>query len=158
MLWQPHAQLELEQLPDAGTDDAAGEQLALRQKYTFVLKMDGKAACEVELETDARWMEFCKAVHEQLGFDVDQVEYDDKFGPETEDGIECKEEEDWLDLFDMMKEDNQFIMGKLELRILSNKNLDFDLEASVGMQTDELYLAIQNVCKMIEKAVSHMHG
>ena len=83
-------------------------------QYTFVLEVDGKAAGEVVLENDAHWNEFCKAVHVKLGFDVDQVEYEDTFGL----GYWCKEEDRWRDLLKMMKED-QFI--KLTLRIPSNK-------------------------------------
>lgn len=91
------------------------------KKYTFAFEVDGKAEGEVAVSQDASWRELCKAAHVKLGFDVDRVQYDDKFGPDKEDNIECKEEEDWQDLLIMMDEDDQFIKGKLTLRVQSGK-------------------------------------
>ena len=92
-----------------------------RSGYTFALQVDGKDVGAVSLGKQAKWVDFLEAGRAKLGSDILHVLYDDKFGEVKEDGITCKDQEDWEDLYFMMEEDDKHINGKLLLRVVPKK-------------------------------------
>ena len=96
---------------------------ASRSAYVFVCEVDGRVAGHVELpaKPEPTWDDFRKLAQARLGLDVTHVVYDDKFGPEQEDNIKCESDEDWSDVVVMMDEDDEFIKGKLTLRVFGKK-------------------------------------
>jgi hypothetical protein len=94
---------------------------AARSEYTFALQVDGNAMGAVSLDKAAKWEAFLKAAKDKIGLDIAHVLYDDKFGENKEDNIECKDQEDWEDLNVMMEEDAKEIKGTLTLRVVPKK-------------------------------------
>lgn len=89
--------------------------------FTFKLQVDGTIAGEVVLPKDCTWDAFLTAAKQKLGVDIAKVLYDDKYGFNKEDDIECKDAEDWEDIVAMMEEDEKWIKGVLTLQVQAKK-------------------------------------
>jgi hypothetical protein len=114
-------EMEIVAAPNAAPAPAPAKPPAAVVTYKFACFIGDIEVGSVQCKSNATWVEFVKLASDaHLAPDSSKLEwikYDDTFGPQQENDIACRSQEDWEDLLIMMEEDAAEINGELEIEL-----------------------------------------